>query len=534
MKPILSVKHLSKKFGTLPVIQNVSFDIHPGEVVGITGSIGSGKSVLIMLLAGLYAPDNGEMVFDGRKIKWPFAAHKTGIGVIHQRPTLDEQLNIVDNIFLGNEISGPRGFGWLQVLNTYKMHAEAERILNQLGLDSSLVNEKVSNLSGELRQMIAIGRVLAFPLKLVIIDEPTVLLSYPFQQRLLGLIHDWQQQGVSVIFSSNNMDHLFAVTDRILVLQEGRKAAVLRTDETKPEDVVSLILGTEDPNKSIPPLWDFDSSDRIREFTEKLHYHQMLLGKDLAAEATLNKQLTEQLAEQVQELDQTNLALLEAQRRLLSEREAERKHLARELHDQIIQDLLSINYDLEELENRKDLPRSIANNLSESREDIRKLVDDLRRICGDLRPPTIDSLGLGATLQSFTREWTSHTGINVDLDLDPDLHRLPEVMELSIFRIVQEALNNVRKHSQASDVKITLKHTSPRNLMVSVLDNGKGLSENIDLADLALKGHFGLIGMNERVALLGGKFRLQHPPDGGLLVVAEIPHPKVEIVPEMA
>jgi len=125
------------------------------------------------------------------------------------------------------------------------------------------------------------------------------------------------------------MDHLFAVTDRILVLQEGRKAAVLRTDETKPEDVVSLILGTEDPNKSIPPLWDFDSSDRIREFTEKLHYHQMLLGKDLAAEATLNKQLTEQLAEQVQELDQTNLALLEAQRRLLSEREAERKHLAR-------------------------------------------------------------------------------------------------------------------------------------------------------------------------------------------------------------
>src|SRR5512135_2812384 len=112
MKPILKVEKLYKRFGTLPVIQNVSFDIQPGEVVGVTGSIGSGKSVLIMLLAGLYEPNNGKMLFDGRRIHWPFAAQKQGIGVIHQRPTLDDQLDVPANVFLGNEIASPKALGW--------------------------------------------------------------------------------------------------------------------------------------------------------------------------------------------------------------------------------------------------------------------------------------------------------------------------------------------------------------------------------------------------------------------------------------
>lgn len=528
MEPILKVKNLCKRFGTLPVIQQVNIEMQPGEVVGLTGSIGSGKSVLVMLLAGLYEPNDGEMLFAGKRMSWPFAAQKMGIGVIHQHPSIDDQLDVVSNIFLGNEIGGPRLLGWLRMMDYEKMLLKATRILTQLGMDPEILHEKVSNLSGELRQMIAIARVLTFPTKMVIIDEPTVLLSYPYQQTLLGLISYWQQQGVSVIFSSNNMDHLFAVSDRIVVLHEGRKVADLRTDETKREEVVSLILGTEGYNRSISAIWDFDSSNRIREFTEKLHYHQMLLGKDLAAEATLNRQLNEQLTEQVQALDQANLALLEAQRRLLSEREEERKHLSREIHDQVIQDLLSINYELEELETKGDTPRNLAYTLSEFRQDIRKLVDDLRQICGTLRPPTIDSLGLGATIQSYTRDWSGRSGIKVKLSLDPDLKRLPEVMEISIFRIIQEGLNNVWKHAQASEVEIILNHTSPRSLMVSICDNGIGLPNGFDLEKLAINGHYGIMGINERVALLGGRFRLQHPLEGGLLVVAEIPHPRVE------
>lgn len=529
VEPLLQVNNLSKTFGTLPVIQQVSFAVHPGEVVGLTGSIGSGKSVLVMLLSGLYEPDDGEICFAGQRLAWPFRAQALGIGVIHQRPTLAEHLDVVSNIFLGNEIGWPAQLGWLRILDYNKMAREAERLLVQLGIQVNSLDEKVYNLSGEQRQMIAIARVFTYPARMVVIDEPTVSLSYPYQQRLLSQIENWRQQGVAVLFSSNNLEHIFAVTDRILVLYQGRKVADLRTDETNRETVVSLLVGTANDNRSAPTLWDFDSYDRIRENAEKLRFHQMLLEKDLAAEDTLNRQLTEQLAEQVQALDRTNLALQEAQRRLLSEREQERKHLARELHDQIIQDLLSINYELEELAIDQAVPDALAAELADARQGIRDLVDSLRRICGNLRPPTIDSLGLGAALQSYSRDWSARTGIRVDLKVDDNLGRLPEMIELSIFRIVQEGLSNAWRHAQASSVQLTLRHTSPRSLEISLQDDGSGLAEEFDLADLAADGHFGLMGISERVALLGGRFRLQRSPNGGALFVVEIPHPRVDL-----
>jgi signal transduction histidine kinase len=161
------------------------------------------------------------------------------------------------------------------------------------------------------------------------------------------------------------------------------------------------------------------------------------------------------------------------------------------------------------------------------RDNIRELVDDLRHICGNLRPPTIDSLGLGAALQSYTHEWTGRTGIPVTLDLDANLGRLPEAIELSIFRIVQEGLSNVRKHAQASVVQVCLKHTSPRALMVSIADDGQGLADDFDLSALSAAGHYGLLGISERVALLGGRLRFHNQADGGLIIQVEIPHPRV-------
>jgi signal transduction histidine kinase len=254
------------------------------------------------------------------------------------------------------------------------------------------------------------------------------------------------------------------------------------------------------------------------------------LEQNLAAQDTLNQQLIDQLGEQVRALDQANLALQDAQRRLLTEREQERKHLARELHDQVIQDLLSVNYQLEEIEeeaNGVTLP--LKDDLLDVRERIRTLIDDLRRICGDLRPPTIDSLGLGAALQSYTQDWEARTDIKIMLDLSPNLGRLPETLELSIFRIVQEGLSNVRKHARASSVKVSLKHTTPRMVMISISDNGQGLTSGFDLSTLSAEGHYGLLGIGERIALLGGRLKLQNQTDGGLLLEVEIPHPRVDM-----
>ena len=366
-----------------------------------------------------------------------------------------------------------------------------------------------------------------YPARLVIIDVSTLSLSYQYQQRLLELIQSWSEQGVSVLYSSNDLDHLFSVTDRIIILHQGKMVSDQRTDETTREDVVKQLLDPGLSETLTPYTWDFDSYSRIQEHTERLRYHSMLLEKELVAEGTLNRQLTEQLVEQFRALDRTNNALRDAQKRLLSEREQERKHLAREIHDQIIQDLLGVNYELEDISINKEFSPLLENYLTSIRGGIRELVVSLRRICGDLRPPTIDSLGLQAAIQSYAQEWSQRSGIEITLKLEKKLRRLPEATELSIFRIIQESLNNVWKHANASSVGISLQHTSPRMLRISIVDDGKGMQENLDLEELASAGHFGLLGISERVALLGGRLHLENIPDGGSLLVVEIPHPRM-------
>jgi signal transduction histidine kinase len=300
------------------------------------------------------------------------------------------------------------------------------------------------------------------------------------------------------------------------------------TDEITREEIVAALVGATDRQQLTPTIWALDSYYRAREQSERLRHHQMLLEKDLAAQDTLRRQLLEQLAEQVNALDEANQALQAAHRRLLTEREEERKHLARELHDEVIQNLLSVNYQLEEIEAADAIVLPLQDEVTEARNNIRQLIDDVRRICGHLRPPTIDSLGLGAALQSYTHDWSERTGIGLTLDLDANLSRLPETIELSIFRIVQEGLSNVRKHARCSAAQVCLKHTSPRMLLVSIADNGRGLQRDFDLAALSSAGHYGLLGISERVALMGGRLKMQNQATGGMLLQVEIPHPKVQ------
>jgi signal transduction histidine kinase len=528
MEALLKAVNISKSFGTLSVVRNINLDVQPGEVVGLAGQSGSGKSTLAMLLAGFHVPDEGELYFDGRQLQWPFRVRSLGIEVIHQTPSLAENLDITSNIFLGNEIGWPILGRWLKVPNRHRMDQEAERILAQLDMQFASLRQVVANLSSEQRQMIAIARVLTCKPRLIIIDDPTRLLSYLYQQNLLALIQMWQQDGVSVLFSSNNLDHLLAVTDRIVVLRKGSRVAEFRTDEVDRDEILAVMIGTTDRQQLTPIIWALDSYYRAREQAESIQRSRTLLEKDLVVQESLRRELIDQLSEQITVLDSANLALQDAQRRLLTELEQERKHLAREIHDQVIQDLLSTNYQLEEVETDQGASLPVKEELTEIRSNIRDLIDELRRICGALRPPTIDSLGLGAAIQSYARDWTRRTGIPANLDLDVNLGRLPETIELSIFRIVQEGLNNVHKHAQANHVQIGLKHTSPRALLITISDDGQGLDEGFDLSTLSAEGHYGLLGLSERVALLGGRLNIQNQASGGLLIQVEIPHPRVK------
>jgi ABC-type multidrug transport system ATPase subunit len=429
-QPLLRVTNLSKYFGTLPALQQINLEVDSDQVLGIAGQSGAGKSTLAKLLAGLLIPDEGELSFDGKGHRWPFQAQSLGIEVIHQQPELAPGLDICSNIFMGNEIGWPSVHGGKVMFPRQQMEQRASQILEQLEVSFASLRKRVENLSGEQQQIIAIARAMVRPAKLMVIDDPTTLLSYYYEQKLLSFIQLWQEQGRAVIFCSNNLDHLFAVTDEIVVLRHGRKVARYKTDDVSREEVVAALAGTTDRQKITPIIWALDSYYRAREHAEKLRLNQMRLEHNIATQDELYGQL---INDQVKALDEANIALQHAQRRLLTQREEERKHLARELHDRTIQNLLSVNYRLELVE--ANAP-SVKDGLQYLREDIRKVIVELRNICGELRPPTIDSLGVGTAIRSFSKDWSAESGITVVVDIDTHLTRLPEYIESPVFRIV--------------------------------------------------------------------------------------------------
>jgi signal transduction histidine kinase len=549
-EPLLRVEKLSKNFDRLPVLNGVSFSLAKGEVIGLVGRQGAGKSVLFDLLSGATPLSSGDIYFDGvpRKFSSRIQAQKIGIETVYQTAglvnrfdfstsllmTIDwgfgstrqtsglvEHFSVTENILLGREIEKYPGLG---IIDMERMDIAARNLLKEFNLSPDLAREKVSNLSDEQRQVIALLRILSRSCRLLLLDDIYPILSFQRQKILLDRIKKLASQGTSIIISSDDLKHLFAVTDRIIVLYEGRLVADRRTTETTPREIVELIVGSSRQEQVSPLIWALESYHSAQKQSEELRRTQASLKESLEARNSLNRQLVERLGNQLVALDQLNSALQATQRRLITEREDERKVLARELHDQVIQDLLGISYNLEEIE---DAEKStvLKQNVADIRGEIRKLVGELRQMCSDLRPPTIDHHGLAAAIDSLALEWADRNGIELQLEIDPALGRLPEKIELSVFRIVQEGLNNIRKHAAATHVRLSLQWTSSANLLVRLEDDGLGLSIPTDLASLSVNKHFGLVGISERVALLGGIMNMESSSGNGTIIQIEIPSP---------
>ncbi|MBN1487960.1 MAG: ATP-binding cassette domain-containing protein [Anaerolineae bacterium] len=521
---LLSVNNLSQNFVAVPALTDVTFSIKAGEVLGVVGQRGAGKSTLFELLTGVYPPSSGGIKFNGEPValRSVYYAQSLGIFAVQQQPKLVDTMDVLHNVFLGREICGPH---WLKMFpDDGKMAQVARDFLEAFAMPASLVEEPVANLSGEQRQIVALARVLSQPCRLLLLDDALEALSFARQQVLLDRIRDLAAQGVAVIMSSDDLKHIFAVTDRILVLYQGRQVTLRRTSETTPREIVELIVGSNRQERVTPVIWAFENYYAAQQQTAELRLAQSELRQSLQEQDSLNRQLIERLDNQVKALDSLNLALQEASRRLITEREAERKALARELHDQVIQDLLSYNYQLEEVESET-TTESQRLELAEIRDGIKQTVGSLRQICSALRPPTIDHHGLSAAIRSLSSQWSEQTGIQVELEIDPQLGRLPETIELSVFRIIQESLSNVRKHASATFVRLTLQRTSTASLMVRIVDNGLGMESPVDLAVLTKQKHFGLVGISERVSLLEGTLEVQTAQDGGFEIQIEIPSP---------
>jgi len=245
MEPLLEVKNITKRFGGLTAVDNVSMEVFPGEVVGILGDNGAGKSTLIKVISGVHHAEMGQTFFEGRRVKINNAmeALKIGIETIYQDLALAENMNVYSNIFLGRE-KLRKFLGMVDVLDHEYMHSEAKKVLNRLEINIPSLKNKIRNLSGGQRQAVAISRSIYWNAKLLIMDEPTAALGVAEQKKVLSLVKTLSAQGVSIIMISHQLHDVFSVATRLIIMRRARKVAERITKKTNADEVVGLIVGS--------------------------------------------------------------------------------------------------------------------------------------------------------------------------------------------------------------------------------------------------------------------------------------------------
>jgi simple sugar transport system ATP-binding protein len=243
-EPLLEVRNLSKNFGPVQALNDLSMMVRAGEVVALAGDNGAGKTTLIKAISGVYQPSSGEIFLKGNPVTFasPQEARDKGIETIYQDLALADNLTIGANIFLGREPMR-RAFGILPVLDRAKMAEAAKSTMALLDFHVSRLDAPVSNFSGGQRQAVAIGRAVYWDAQILIMDEPTAALGVPEQRKVISLIHQLKAQGRGVIFISHNLQDIFAVADRIVVLRRGVQAGVRRISDTNHDEVVKMMVG---------------------------------------------------------------------------------------------------------------------------------------------------------------------------------------------------------------------------------------------------------------------------------------------------
>jgi ABC-type sugar transport system ATPase subunit len=247
-EPLLRIRNLTKIFGGLVAVDNVSLDVRRGEVVGLLGDNGAGKSTLVKCVSGVYHADEGEIVFDGKPAEFgtPMDARRAGIETIYQDLALANNLDVGANIFLGREVKRRRFGGLVQTLDDRRMLDESRHTLDALQIRFPTLTEPIETLSGGQRQAVAIARAVYWDAKLMIMDEPTNNLGVPEQHKVLELIRTLRERGVPVILITHILPDAFAVTDRVIVMHRGRKVAEKATARTNAEELVQYMVGAKD------------------------------------------------------------------------------------------------------------------------------------------------------------------------------------------------------------------------------------------------------------------------------------------------
>ncbi len=238
----LKLTGISKHFGAIRALNEVSLRVEEGEVLGLMGDNGAGKSTLVKIIAGNFRPSSGEIRLDGepRDFHHPKDAQRAGIEIVYQDLALCDNLSAASNVYLGRELR--RQMGPLRILDYRTMHRHASELFAQLKSETR-PRDLVRKMSGGQRQAVAIARTLLSDAKVVLMDEPTAAISVRQVAEVLDLIRRLRDRGITVILISHRMPDVFAVSDRLAVLRRGDLVAHKAISESSPEEVTGLITG---------------------------------------------------------------------------------------------------------------------------------------------------------------------------------------------------------------------------------------------------------------------------------------------------
>ena len=255
---IVEMKGICKSFGGIQALNGVDLELRRGEIMGMVGDNGAGKSTLMKILSGAYLADEGEIYIDGQKahIHNPQDAFNLGIGMIYQDLALFNNLDVARNIFIGRElVRGPLNF----LMDKKRMYKRAEEVIRELRVDIKSPRLNVARMSGGQRQMVACARAIAFQSKVLIMDEPTAALGVTEANKLLGLIRNLKDMGLSILLITQRIPDILAIADRVFVLKGGQRQDILEVDKVTLDDVVTMIVKGKERNGNQAPAIDYKS-----------------------------------------------------------------------------------------------------------------------------------------------------------------------------------------------------------------------------------------------------------------------------------
>lgn len=255
--PLLEMRGMSKSFGPVKAVVDVDLVLNAGEILGVVGDNAAGKSTLMNLLTAVHKSDAGEIFIEGEQVRIdsPRTARKLGIEMIHQDFSLSPNLNVMDNVFLGRELT--RSILGLSVLNRKSMRKLSLDVIGETGIRLDSANTLVTDLSGGQQQAVAVARALAFDAKIIVMDEPTASLSMKAIPPLLALMKRFRDEGISMIFITHRIQDIFDTCDRVMVLRRGSCVGDSTIDKTNIDEVTGLITGSREAFGVAPNRQDY-------------------------------------------------------------------------------------------------------------------------------------------------------------------------------------------------------------------------------------------------------------------------------------